>query len=263
MARHLEEMNELRVLGVVCTLCPAFDRARLLRGTLDLLGMHHVPIAIGSDGGDTQGKHTSQGFIHTSASYMASQYSEQALTLKPARHLFFEIYSNASSDSITLLVIASTKDAAMFVRDNQDLFVAKTKEVVMMGGATVEDDTLVPDTAHNNEFDSAASAFLYRRCQELGVPLLVVTRYAAYSAKCPRSVYDELALSGSSIGWRLRNVQRESIEGLWARACATLDSDERKGLPARCDRAWFLKTFCGNKDAGNRSGSDPIWHLIE
>ena len=37
---------------------------------------------------------------------------------------------------------------------------------------------LVPDTAHNNEFDRDASAFVYRRCQELRVPLRIFTRHA-------------------------------------------------------------------------------------
>ena len=41
---------------------------------------------------------------------------------------------------------------------------------------------LAPDTAHNNEFDRAAAAFFYRRCQELGVPLVVVGRDAASAA---------------------------------------------------------------------------------
>ena len=36
------------------------------------------------------------------------------------------------------------------------------------------------------------------------MPLVIVSRWAAYAAKMPRDVYDDLALSGSSIGWRLR-----------------------------------------------------------
>ena len=37
---------------------------------------------------------------------------------------------------------------------------------------------LEPDDAQNNEFDRPAARFFYRRCQELGVPLIVVTRDA-------------------------------------------------------------------------------------
>ena len=45
---------------------------------------------------------------------------------------------------------------------------------------------LVPDTANNNTFDPVASAFFYRRCQEIGVPLVIVSRWAAYAAKARR-----------------------------------------------------------------------------
>jgi len=90
-----------------------------------------------------------------------------------------------------------------------------------------------PDSAANNAFDMAAARFLYRRCQELGVRLVVLTRYAAYAAKVDRSIYDEIASAGSCIGWRLRNEQRTKLELLWARANAT-DDEGRQGLPARC-----------------------------
>ena len=238
MVRELTDSGHVDLIGCVCTLCPSFDRARLLRGTLDLLGLHNVPIGIGSDGGDLKGLHTADEFIRTSGSYMPALYSEQALTLRPARLLFYSLYANAKPKSLVLLIIASTKDAALFIRDNEALFAAKTKEVVIMGGATVLDDTLVPDTAHNNEFDAVAAKYLYGRCQYLGVPLVVVSRFAAYSGKVPRSVYDELALTGSSIGWRLRNVQRTSIEKLWARACA-----QGEAVRAHAPRCGVGRTF--------------------
>ena len=67
MARHLVELGLLEVKAVVATLTPAFHRARLCRGTLDVLGMHEVRVGIGSDGGDTEGDHKDH-FTATSAS---------------------------------------------------------------------------------------------------------------------------------------------------------------------------------------------------
>ena len=151
-----------------------------------------------------------------------------------------------------------------------------------------------PDSAANNAFDMAAARFLYRRCQELGVRLVVLTRYAAYAAKatpplparpapcqcrgrdeesapsgCPpqvdRSIYDEIASAGSCIGWRLRNEQRTKLELLWARANAT-DDEGRQGLPARCTREWFLAQFCDAKGARRgaaRKADDAIWDLVD
>ena len=52
-----------------------------------------------------------------------------------------------------------------------------------MGGVEAPEAgaTLVPDSAHNNQFDRAASEFFYAKCQELGVRLIVVSRWAAYA----------------------------------------------------------------------------------
>lgn len=121
---------------------------------------------------------------------------------------------------------------------------------------------LVPDTANNNTFDMDAAKFFHKRCQELGIPLVIVTRWAAYAAKVPVSCYNELASNGSWIGCRLRNAQRASIENLWARAASPSGSESRHGLPDRCDRAWFLNTFCAGVDAPGRGPSDTIWDLI-
>lgn len=58
------------------------------------------------------------------------------------------------------------------------------------------DELLVPDTAHNNTFDKEASEYLYRRCQELKVPLVIVSRHAAMKCPMPRSIYDDMAQTG-------------------------------------------------------------------
>ena len=161
---------------------------------------------------------------------------------------------------------ASLKDPAEFLRLHENLFVKKNETVTIMGGVMPFDENaddnepLVPDTAHNNTFDTEASAYFYRYCQEIGVPLIIVGRYAAYKCPMPRSIYDDMASTGHPIGKRLRDTQRASIEGLWKRACAP-EGPERIGLPARCDKAWFCNTFCSG-NGGDRTADDSIWDLI-
>mmetsp|Transcript_30125 Transcript_30125/g.70256 ORF Transcript_30125/g.70256 Transcript_30125/m.70256 type:complete len:819 (+) Transcript_30125:71-2527(+) len=271
LMRLLVEEGLLDLRGIVATLAPAYDRARLCRGTLDLLGLQRVPVGVGSDGGDLAGKHTAAPFEAGAHSYLPGVNSEQAMNLEPGTRLLHHLYEVASSKSLSILCIASLKDVALFMRDNEAMFRRKTKEVVIMGGVEVPPDGgalpagsyLIPDTAHNQEFDKAASAFVFRRCQELGVRLVVVSRWAAYPVKMPRGTYDQLALSGSSIGRRLRNAQRESIEALWARACAPAGDARRGGLPNRCDRAWFISTFCNGRDDPDRTGDQTVWDLVE
>ena len=152
------------------------------------------------------------------------------------------------------------------MRAYEALFVAKTKTVTIMGGVMPFDENaddnelLVPDTAHNNTFDTEASAFFYCHCQEIGVPLIIVSRHAAYKCPMPRSIYDDMAATDHPIGKRLRDTQRASIEGLWKRACAP-EGPDRVGLPARCDKAWFCSTFCSGNGA-ERDADDSVWDLV-
>jgi hypothetical protein len=267
MLRHLVESGLADVKGIITTLAPAFDRARLVAGTLETLGLWGVPIGIGSDGGDVVSKHKSETFVEWAKPYMPPRYSAVSSAFKPGRALLAKMYSESQNKSLTVLIIASLKDPALFLRDEEELFKQKTREVVIMGGVEPWDDKnepveLVPDTANNNTFDMESSQFFYKRCQELGIPVIIVTRWAAYASKVPVSCYNDLAAHGSWVGCRLRNAQRASIESLWSRAASPPGSDQRQGLPLRCDRAWFLKTFCDGAPAPGRGPDDTIWDLV-
>ena len=309
MARYLVSLDLISLKGVVANLSPSFARARLTRGTLDLLGLHRVPVGIGTDGGDTTGKHSSDQFEESAASYIVQENGEAARGLESGHRLLQRLYEEAADieyikeydndknginqsnnkdakgvikGGLTLVITSSMKDAAIFVRDNPSLFASKTREVVVMGGckpipppdshvstgygqesywSKLAQKECEPDSANNNTFDTAAAEFFYSQCQKMNITFTVVTRFAAYAAKMPRSVYDDLALTGSSIGWRLRNSQRSSIDQLWQRACSQ-DKAVRAGLPPRCDRKWFIDTFCGGDDDETRRCADTAWDLV-
>lgn len=306
MARYLVSLDLISLKGVVANLSPSYARARLTRGTLDLLGLHRVPVGIGTDGGDTKGKHSSDQFEESAASYIAPENGEAARGLESGHRLLQRLYEEAGDieyedkdengnnqtnnrdakgiikGGLTLVITSSMKDAAIFVRDNPSLFASKTREVVVMGGckpvpppdnhistgygkdsywSKLAKKECEPDSANNNTFDTAAAEFFYSQCQKMNITFTVVTRFAAYAAKMPRSVYDDLALTGSSIGWRLRNSQRSSIDQLWQRACSE-DKAIRAGLPPRCDRKWFINTFCGGDDDETRCCADTAWDLV-
>ena len=108
----------------------------------------------------------------------------------------------------------------------------------------------------------ASAEFFYRRCQELRVPLVILSRHAAYKCPMPRSIYDDMAGTGHPIGKRLQATQRASIEALWRRAASPADdAAARMGLPARCDKAWFCNTFCGGAGL-ERGRDDAVWDLL-
>jgi len=118
---------------------------------------------------------------------------------------------------------------------------------------------IMPDTANNNTFDMPAAIFLYTRLQELNIKVNVLTRFAAYGCPLPRDIYDEMQATGSPIALRLFDVQRKSIEELWKRCNST--GEARRGLPPRCSKEWYMKTFLGGQGA-DRSLDDSIWDLV-
>merc|ERR1719235_1929722 len=99
-----------------------------------------------------------------------------------------------------------------------------------------ENGYILPDKAQNNAYDFEAAQNFFRGLQEEGVPMTVVTRWAAYAAKLPLSIFDKMASTKTPIGVRLQKAQRHNLEDLWKRACLPAHSPERGGLPARCDK---------------------------
>ena len=220
---------------VVTNLHPAAERATLARGTLDVLGMHHVPVGCGSDGGD----------LSSPPLNLPSYAPTPSQPFPSGAELLDSVLKAAEDRSLTLLLISSLKDGADLLRANEALFVQKVNRVVVMGGVEHEmhDGELVPDSARHNLFDQAAAEFFYKRVQHLGIQTVTVTRRIAYSCPVGRRLFDNLAASGSVIGEHLQSRQQESIEELWRRAVGA--STQRSGLPDRCDKQWFCDTFCG------------------
>lgn len=62
--------------------------------------------------------------------------------------------------------------------------------------ARSEEGYMMPDKAQNNTFDWDAAVHLYKTLQEENIPVTVVSRWAAYAAKLPLTIYDRMAATG-------------------------------------------------------------------
>ena len=113
--RGLRDYGYIQPLGVIANLWPSGERARLLRGTLGLLGMHHVPVGIGSN--DGRNDHTGDSWANAQT-YITPPNSEREGTLTTGRQLLQRVFEEAVPSSITLLCTSSLTDAAMFLRDS-------------------------------------------------------------------------------------------------------------------------------------------------
>ena len=114
MLRTLNDLGHIKPLGVIANLWPSGERARLLRGTLDILGMHDVPVGIGSNGGLHEHVHEWE----SAQSYVTPPKSERMGTVVTSHRLLKLVFEDAAPASITLLCTSSLKDAAIFLRDS-------------------------------------------------------------------------------------------------------------------------------------------------
>ncbi|MCA9776635.1 MAG: nucleoside hydrolase [Candidatus Eremiobacteraeota bacterium] len=254
----LHHMGNVNIKGVITNLGPSDKRAQLAKGALGELGLSEVPVAVGSSSGQSPDKYDHYEF---EAPYMAPQQSVE----KSGQSLLKTIFQSADDRSVNLVVLGPMTDLNEFMTENTELFRQKAERGVIMGGVQrqdgeilLKDGLMVPDTANNNTFDTQASSGVYAGLQNWGIPTTVLTREAAYAAPADKDFYNGLGDTGNPVGERLKATQRRSIEGLWERVNMTADDPNRLGLPGRCDKAWFEKTFC---DGPVPEGSD-VWDSI-
>lgn len=263
LCRAMSEMNLIDLKAVVANLAPSAARAKLARGTLDALGMRDVAVAAGSDGNSNEHPDNFTSTVAmTGCDYLVREPELDGV------EVLLRTYESAEPASLTLVLISSLLDAAEFIEQHEELFAAKTARVAIMGGVvptSLQGTQLEPDrSAANHRFDMAATEVVYRRCQELGVSLVVLTRSAAYAASVPAFIYDELASLGHPVALRLRESQRKAIDALFKRAVLPKEDPGRLGLPERCDRSWFSQTFCGGAELASVGSDDgrSVWPYV-
>lgn len=258
----LQRAGMVDVVAVVANLEPPLLRARLAKGTFRALGYPHIPVGVGSDcfkGGQNL-KH------ETDVPYLADTSAVAAY----GGRLLVQKLREAADRSIILLLNSGLTDAATLVREEPKLVTQKLAGVTIMGGVqTLDamtprrvDGLLVPDDAVNNALDAEASEFLYRRLQELGIPMTVIMRSACYAAQFPIRLYDEFAATGHPVGMGLQSRQQHSIQQLWQAALAPEGSPVRGKLPMGRNRAQFVTVFCGGRDPGI-GADDAIWPFVD
>jgi hypothetical protein len=257
----LVRQGVLNPLVIVANLAPALLRARLVKGQLKLTGLP-TPVGVGTDCGVPDQFHDHE-FEHV-------PYLAPPEEIMDGNFLLVSALYAAEDKSLTLLLVSGLTDAANVLRQYEDLFLRKVRQVVIMGGVIQccdavqldEDGFMTPDSASNNNFDPEAAAFLYRRLQELGLPMTILSRQAAYSVKVARAAYDRMAASGHPVGAKLAHVQRVLADDFW-RKCNLQPGDPRRGkVPDRWTRQLFCETFCGGLGA-DRSPDGSIADLVE
>jgi inosine-uridine nucleoside N-ribohydrolase len=265
LASDLQKRGFLDLRGVVATLGDRQtrqQRAGFAKAVLENLGLPDTRVAVGVDYGfevwDADGKLNVQATEGRSKDHL--EFSEsplgqpQGAVESDSLALLQTELARVPDRSAVLLVDAGMADLAALLRATPDLVRQKTARVVVMGGLDpgVDDRGFVgaDERAYNNATDQPAADYVYRRIQELGIPLSVVTKEAAYAAAAPRGFYDRMAATGHPIGIYLQDQQEASLANLWAGI--------RGGhLPPALTPKWFFQTFT-NLDPESPAGKAAL-----
>jgi len=252
----LKRKHILNPVAVITTLSPQRDRAHLARGSMDAMGMPDVPVGIGSRGGVAEG---------VDLDVYGSNYSRSSPCIfESGIELVYRALVSVPPKSAVMLCIASLADMATFMRQHEDLFTSKVKEVVLMGGvvSTELGEHLRPDSAYNNNCDISSARFVYKRCQELSVPTATLSRWAAYGCPIPPKLLDEIAKTEHMVATNIRSVSKLSIDQLWNKVILHADDPRREKLPNRCDISWFCRTFM-SKGEISKEWTSSVWTLVK
>lgn len=231
--KELHRLGLIRIKGVVANLAPASDRARFGRGALDKLELQNVPIAVGSDGTDTEHPILDHEFKEAEKSFMASRVS----VFKDGQTLIKQVFEEAakSKTKISVLLISSLRDINTFSRQHGQLFNSIIRDVTLQGGYTVQNGHITwnPDAA-NNKFDTIAATQFHRYLEENEIRSITFTKIPTFAMGIPASLYDWAKKLGHPLGIHLRLTQEAQEKSFYAKACS-----DKPFLPFMT-KAWYL-----------------------
>jgi ADP-ribose pyrophosphatase YjhB (NUDIX family) len=251
IAKYLQEQGFVDLRCVVTTLGnrdTRIRRAKFAKTVLDRLGLEHVPVGVGADYDfavtDAAGKldvKATEGRRQDHQTFIPTPLLKQSAAINehgPA--MLKQALSQAADHSAVWLINCGMVDPAALLRDAPELVKQKTAKVVIMGGVDSRLDNrgfvVADQRAYNNTTHQASADYTYARVQELGLPLVVVTKEAAYAAAAPRSFYESMAATEHPVGIYLRDQQLQSLNNLW-------QGIQQGQLPAALTPNWFFRTF--------------------
>eukprot|EP00927_Polykrikos_kofoidii_P032349 TRINITY_DN27592_c0_g1_i1.p1 TRINITY_DN27592_c0_g1~~TRINITY_DN27592_c0_g1_i1.p1 ORF type:complete len:1631 (-),score=249.87 TRINITY_DN27592_c0_g1_i1:130-4839(-) len=298
---ELVREGRFKVLAVVANLAPVERRAAFLRGTLDMVGLHHVPVGVGSDGSDkAPGAFPDMFSHHVSVERTGIDYFSQHLEAAKAaafgdslnnneysyasmsesipenrifngHQLMCKVLRAAPNMSVTLLLLSSMRDAARLLRQEESLFLAKVAHVTLLGGLQKADtdDSFEPQKPNHHttyQVDPASMTNFY----DLSAADFVIKRLQQLGVNITtisRYASYNLFIPRAVLDLMVRcPLPNPVVCRAYFAQREHIDELWRRvcvgdSLPTRCSREWFCQTFCDGKGLA-RESDDSMWDLI-
>jgi inosine-uridine nucleoside N-ribohydrolase len=236
---QLEKDGHVKVEGAVTTLgneSVRRERAYFTKGVFRQLGLD-IPVAVGKDyipANENRFK-DDQLFLHIPK--QNTNFLDRSPVEEGEDLLLAKLKASKNKDLI-VVINAGMRDIANIIEKHGELFTQKVKQISIMGGidGTDSDGHILPDKrAYNNTTDMAAARAVYKKAQELEIPLTVVTKETAYNAAVPKTFYEGLKETKHPVGQYLYDIQQKALEKLW--------ENVTQGIIPALTPDWFIKTF--------------------
>jgi hypothetical protein len=207
--------------------------------------------------------------LHSCILGVSAEHAPESDTIAgvvPAAVAFKRVLESIRDDTLLVINTSTLTDLSAALRADRELLGRKLRNVAVFGhcvehhlhssldvlssGAAGtgmnQDFFLRPDPTHHlfaADLPSARHAF--HALQELRVPMVLVSRYAAYEGAEHHDLFDDLSRLNVPHLARLRSDQRLALESLFERCCLPPGDENRAELPDRCNALWFAETMCG------------------
>jgi inosine-uridine nucleoside N-ribohydrolase len=240
LASQLQKDGHVKVEGAVTTLGNKeirTQRALLTQGVFRQLGLD-VPVGVGNDYVPASDKRFKDDQAFLDDAEVSNKTFITSSSAEEGERLIVKTLEKVDDKSLTVVVNAGMRDIADVIQNNPSMFAQKVRRIAIMGGISDFDNDghVLPDTrAYNNTTDIEAAQIVYKRAQELNIPIRVVTKETAYSAAVPKTFYEALRETEHPVGKYLYGIQKIALEGLWGTV--------KKGIIPSLTPEWFAKTF--------------------
>lgn len=245
IARALEKLGYVKVLCVVANLAVAEDRARLAKGTLIQAGSNSIPVGIGQPV-------LRSNIVNPYETAMVSYLAETGQLAGDGLMVLTSALKRCDEESV-ILVLQSAMTDANLIPDN---LLSKIETVAIMGGVATGPDGMIDlslgqimvDSSNNYTFDLPAAKAVLAKFQAMRIPIIFTSRFAAYVTKMTLESDSDLVATGNPVGLSLKTRIVHMMQKMWFDANLPAEDPRRGTFPPRCNRQWFVDTFCGSKD---------------
>lgn len=239
--------------GAVSNTNPEYQRTRVARGLFNMLGLGHLPIAVGMRVTPEPEPCPDLDLI--------PYLSPEGTIFEDGKLLILRILEAAEPKEIVLVVQAAMSEVRWLLEEHRKLFCEKIDRVVFMGGVMSElspEGYLLPGDAMNIHFDAEAARYSFKALQDSSIPMVITTRNATFKAMLNHSIFEKMGELGKCFAQRVnKNTQR-----FWRSCCAPEGSDLRGKLSMSRNREWFVKTFCGGINPPIPDDGDILPYLL-